>query len=91
MKKQIYEEFWAANVIGVTLQHNGLQGGDAGHGGYVRITIKNLGSTCMEVNDEFCDEFELCFRGDSERQTLISALKMIVQELESTHYNYLPF
>jgi hypothetical protein len=36
----------------------------------------------MELNGKECDKFELVLRGDTERETLLSALKMIVKELE---------
>ena len=82
MSRRIYQEFTSANIIGVTLEHNGLQGGDAGHGGFVRFTIEDLASTSMEVNGEESEKFELLFRGDTERDTFLSALKMVVKELE---------
>jgi hypothetical protein len=82
MSKKIYQEFTSANIIGVTLEHNGFQGGDAGHGGFVKLVIKDLASTCMEVNGQECEKFELVFRGDTERHTFLSALKMVVKELE---------
>jgi hypothetical protein len=82
MSKKIYQEFSLANIMGVTLEHNGFGGGDAGHGGFVKLTIENLGSTDMSLNGVDCNEFELMFRGDSERETFLSALKMIVKELE---------
>jgi hypothetical protein len=82
MSKKIYQEFISANIIGVTLEHNGFQGGDAGHGGFVKLVIENLASTCMEVNGEECEKFELVFRGDTERYTFLDALKMVVKELE---------
>lgn len=81
--RKIYKEFCSANIIGVTLEHNGIRGGDAGHGGFVRINVKDLASTSMEINGEECSEFELIIRGDTERETFISAFKMIVEELES--------
>jgi hypothetical protein len=84
--KKIYQEFTSANIIGVTLEHNGKQGGDAGHGGFVRLVIENLVCTCMEVNGEQCEKFELEFRGDTERDTFLSALKMVVKELEDNPY-----
>ena len=59
MSKKIYKEFASANIIGVTLEHNGFQGGDAGHGGFVRLVIQNLSSTFMEVNGQMSEEFEL--------------------------------
>lgn len=85
----IYKEFVSANIIGVTLEHNGNQGGDSGHGGFVRIVIKNLASTDMQVNTVQCEEgeqVELKFMGDCERETLTEALKMIVEELEAHPY-----
>jgi hypothetical protein len=82
MSRKIYQEFTSHNIIGVTLEHNGFGGGDAGHGGFVKLKIKNLASTDMTLNGIDCDEFELMFRGDSERETFLSALKMIVKELE---------
>jgi hypothetical protein len=82
LKKKIYQEFASANVLGVELEHNGFKGGDAGHGGFVKITLENLASTAMELNGKEADKVELVFMGDSERCTIISAFKMIVKELE---------
>jgi hypothetical protein len=83
MSKKVYQEFTSANIIGVTLEHNGFQGGDAGHGGFVKLVFEDLASTSMELNGEECKKFQLIFRGDAERETFLSALKMIVQELEN--------
>jgi len=85
MIKTIYKEFASANIIGVTLEHNGFQGGDAGHGGFVRLVIQNLSSTYMEVNGRISEEFELVLRGTTERETFLSALKMVVEELDNNH------
>lgn len=82
MSKKIFQTFINANIISVTLEHNGFQGGDAGHGGFVKITIKDLSGTCMMLNGKDCESFELEFKGDAERITLLSALKMITKELE---------
>jgi hypothetical protein len=82
MSRKIYQQFNSANVIGVTLEHNGFQGGNATHGGFVKLNIENLSSTNMSVNGIDCGSFEVTFRGDSERETLLSALKMVVKELE---------
>jgi hypothetical protein len=82
MSKKIYQEFSLANIMGVTLEHNGFCGGNASHGGFVKLSIENLSSTYMTINGNDCNEFELIFRGDSERETFLSALKMIVKELE---------
>jgi hypothetical protein len=82
MSRKIYQQFNSANIIGVTLEHNGFGGGNASHGGFVKLTIENLSSTYMTLNGNDCNEFELIFKGDSERETFLSALKMIVKELE---------
>lgn len=81
MRKK-YKEFKGANLLAVTVQHNGFRGGDSGHGGFVKILFENLASTEMYVNGEPADEFSLEFKGDHERATLLKALKMIVKELE---------
>jgi hypothetical protein len=81
--RKVYKEFINANIIGVTLEHNGYGGGDAGHGGFVRIIIEDLASTCMEVNESESKSFELLIRGDAERETFLEAFKMIVAELEN--------
>ena len=80
--RKVYQKFESANIIGVTVEHNGFCGGDAGHGGYVEITIEDLASTNMEICGEECSKMVLTFRGDSERDTLLSALNMICRELE---------
>jgi hypothetical protein len=83
MSKKIYQTFTNANIIAVTLEHNGFHGGDAGHGGFVKITIEDLASTYMEVNGKESSKFELLLKGDAERTTLLEALKMITKELEN--------
>lgn len=85
----VYQEFTSANILGVTVEHNGFQGGDEGHGGFVRISFENKASTSMQLNGEYCDSFDFTFRGDTERETLLSGLKMIVKELEDTQ-NVIP-
>jgi hypothetical protein len=78
----VEKEFTSANIIKVTLSHNGYGGGDAGHGGYVNIKITNLSGTDMSVNGEQCSAFELHIRGDAERDTFMKAFKMIAKELK---------
>jgi hypothetical protein len=41
--------------LSVTVEHNGYQGGDAGHGGYSEITFVNPGGTAFEVKCEHSD------------------------------------
>jgi hypothetical protein len=36
----------------------------------------------MQLNGKYCDSFDFTFRGDTERDTLVSGLKMIVKELD---------
>jgi hypothetical protein len=80
--RKLYQEFTNCNILGVTLEHNGIKGGDAGHGGFVSITIEDLAGTYMEVNDNEADKVKITLKGDAERETLLEALKMIVTELE---------
>ncbi len=81
-RRVIETEFMNINVLGLKIEHNGTKGGDAGHGGFVSITLVNEGSTFMELNGVKTDGFNFTFRGDSERDTLISALHVIINELE---------
>lgn len=83
--RKITKEFIQANILETTVEHNGCQGGDAGHGGFVRITFRDLSGTSMEINDiDYCDsEFSITFRGSSERETLIASLEMILTELKN--------
>ena len=82
MKRIVNEEFSSLNMLSVTVEHNGYMGGDAGHGGYVKLIFEDISSTCMELNGNKCDRFDFIVRGDSERDTLVASLKMIVKELE---------
>ncbi len=50
--RKITKDFHSANQFRVSVEHNGYQGGDAGHGGYTKITFEDLGSTAFEVE---CD------------------------------------
>ncbi|HYU45520.1 MAG TPA: hypothetical protein VEK84_05000 [Terriglobales bacterium] len=58
---------------------NGPQGGDAGHGGFLRVTFRNIVATCIEVavNDETAepaDVVAITFRGDAEIRALIDSI-----------------
>ena len=82
--RRLYKQIEGHNIIGLTVIHNGLKGGDAGHGGFIRIEIEDYASTSMEVNgDAECQKIVLTIRGDSERETFIEAFKAIIDELES--------
>ena len=83
--RKLTKEFISVNILETTVEHNGCQGGDAGHGGFVRITFRDLSGTSMEVNDvDFCgSEFNITFKGSTERETLIDSLEMILDELKN--------
>jgi len=81
--RKLTKEFISANVLETTVEHNGCKGGDAGHGGFVRITFRDLSCTSMEVNGVECEEFSFEFQGSAERETLIHSLEMILDELKN--------
>lgn len=75
-------QFTSANIIQAELTENGYGGGDAGHGGFVTIYIKDISSTCMFVNGQERSEFQLTVKGDTERDTLADALLTIAMALK---------
>jgi len=81
--RKLTKEFISANVLETTVEHNGCQGGDAGHGGFVKITFNDLSCTMMLVNGIECQEFSFEFQGSAERETLIDSLEMILDELKN--------
>ena len=83
MKKEIV----SANIIELTLDHNGYQGGDSGHGGYVEIKIKDLSGTDMSINGKQVSEFTLRIQGDCERDTFTEAFRLIYEELSKENRN----
>ena len=81
--RKLTKEFISANVLETTVEHNGCKGGDAGHGGFVKITFNDLSCTMMLVNGIECEEFSFEFQGSAERETLIDSLEMILDELKN--------
>lgn len=79
--RKVYQRFISANMLSVCVEHNGVQGGDAGHGGYVTIKLIDEGCTSMEVNGEEAESVEITLRGSTERETLIQSLIVILREL----------
>ena len=79
--RKVYQSFSSANLLSVTVEHNGVHEGDAGHGGYVKLLFKDEGGTCMEVNGEKSEQVEIILKGSTERDTLIKALMAILREL----------
>ena len=49
MERKVSKTFISANLLGVEIHHNGSQGGDAGHGGFVKLKFIDKGSTAMDV------------------------------------------
>ena len=84
--KKSTKVFTSMNILETTVEHNGCQGGDAGHGGFVRITFKDVSSTSMEVNGVECEEFSFEFKGSTERDTLVESLEMILTELKNNKF-----
>jgi hypothetical protein len=84
--RNLKQEFNSCNILSVEVEHNGFRGGDSGHGGYVKIKFKDLGCTHMELNDNVVDEFDFTFKGNTERETLVEALKYVIKELEEHRY-----
>ena len=76
------ETFVSANIITVRVKENGWGGGDAGHGGFVKISITDEASTNMYVNGVESHYFELEVRGDTERETLTQALEFALKTLK---------
>lgn len=75
------------------LSHNGFGGGDAGHGGFVKIKIID-GSSCsieVELEDNHRRKLHLdnlkslaiIVRGDSERENLIEILEKMLIDIKN--------
>ena len=77
----------SCNILDVEAGTTGLRGGDTGHGGRTYFSIRDGACTDMEVRPTFnkwgeADGFEVMLGGDCELETMIEALKFIVQALE---------
>jgi hypothetical protein len=72
--------FQCANILEAEICHNGIQGGDSGHGGYVEMYLTSTDT--FTVNGTEMYQCKIRFTGDSERRNLISALKFFITELE---------
>lgn len=82
MVRTVAFEINSANILEVIVSHNGFQGGDSGHGGFVSLTFNDIASTDMSVDGEQREAFEIKFRGDCERSTLVLALEAVIKELK---------
>lgn len=77
----------SCNILNVEAGTTGPQGGDTGHGGRTYFRITDEASTDMTVSpvkDKWGNVagFEVELGGDTERETIIEALKFIVHVLE---------
>lgn len=90
--RSIMKSFETACILRVSVNHNGFQGGDRGHGGFVEINfisensawslIIKDGDSYYTLEDPLLTDFTLRVEGDHERINLISALEYIVSELK---------
>lgn len=85
------QEFINGSILGVAVETNGYQGGDAKKGGYLEVEFKDLGATNWECNVEGYFEKErislpksvkFMFRGDSEIQNFYESIKHIKEYLD---------
>jgi hypothetical protein len=80
---------WDGACIGsVEFCTNGPQGGDAGYGGFLRVTFRNMASTCIEVGvddetSESADAVAITFRGDAEIGAFIESIKFLAAKLQA--------
>ena len=79
-------EFGTFNTLGVTVETNGYQGGDSGHGGRTYICFENLCSTDIDAVVSYGQDtnakVEIMLRGDSELDSMIDALRWAADKLE---------
>lgn len=83
-------EIFNANILEVEAGSTGYCGGDSGHGARHYIRLKDLGGTDIRVKigDKEFDELdkdkgiEIILGGDTELDTIITALKFVTKVLE---------
>ncbi len=74
-------------ILNSTIETNGRQGGDTGHGGYAMLTFKHEGGCSMQIaiDDgiaEDVEELALIFNGDDEIEAFADALEWAGQQLK---------
>ena len=83
-------DIYSCNILSVEAGTTGYKGGDSGHGGRTYFRIKDEGCTDMKVcvtEDRFgAESFEVFLGGDTELDTIITALKFIVAALEDQRH-----
>ncbi|MCA2204013.1 hypothetical protein [Streptomyces sp. SMS_SU21] len=76
-------EFWDASALRVGVETNGLQGGDAGHGGWAEVQVRFLTGDSFETPDGgHTEEILIKVSGDSEISTLAAALEWAGAQLK---------
>ncbi|MGW5470420.1 hypothetical protein [Streptomyces chartreusis] len=69
-------EFWDASALRASVETNGLQGGDAGHGGWAEVEIRFLTGDSFETADGGQTQgIFIKVSGDAEISTLAAALE----------------
>lgn len=85
------QEFINFSIFEVTIETNGYHGGDAGHGGFLKVEFKDSSATGWECIVDKYDEYEkteqprsvkLTFRGDSEIENFYESIKYIKEYLD---------
>jgi hypothetical protein len=80
------KEFSSACIMRCKVEENGYCGGDAGHGSFVDILIKDIAGTFIEASfNEEKKELHLIVRGACERDVLRDVLNFIVLTLDGTN------
>ncbi len=90
-KAKRFARFQNACILDLMVEHNGEVSGDAGHGGFINLKLE-FDSFAIDVDfkgEEKADSINnlqsmsISILGEYERKTFISALKIIVDELET--------
>jgi hypothetical protein len=77
-------------IFDVNLKATGYRGGDAGHGGFIKLDIINQAGTAMSgnVDDElgdYCNKISIKFSGDDEMTGLVDVLENVVKTLREKY------
>lgn len=85
------QEFIHFSIFEVTVETNGYQGGDASHGGFLKVNLRDLRGINWECNvDGYFEKerinipksVELIFRGDPEIKIFYENIKHIKEYLD---------
>lgn len=85
------QEFINFSIFEVTVETNGYQGGDAGHGAYLEVEFKDLSATYWECTidnhiekekTELPRSVKFIFKGDAEIENFYESVKHIKKYLD---------